>query len=298
VNVRPLVDPDLDAVAAFVAADEERLFGRPSRIGLADVQAWLAGVDLEHDSHLVEETGEIAAVGWVEPQTGGFGVPAGLVGQDCQGRGLGGALVEWAEARLVETGRTRIHQVALAADVRAPALFAACGYREVRRFWEMAIELDGPPPVPVVPDGMRLESFAETDARLFHHALDEAFEDHWEHHTRPFDEWWEEKRGAPGYDPTLWFAVHDGDELAAVVRNDPNRNGGGWIGALGVRRSWRGRGLGRALLLHSFGDFHRRGVTRVGLGVDAENPTGATKLYESVGMHVELEHVVYEKELR
>ena len=92
--------------------------------------------------------------------------------------------------------------------------------------------------------------------------------------------------------PRAWG---DGGEIAAVVRNDPDRNGGGLVGALGVRRAWRGRGLGRALLLHTFGEFHRRGTGRVTLGVDSSNPTGATQLYESVGMHVELENVVWEK---
>lgn len=69
------------------------------------------------------------------------------------------------------------------------------------------------------------------------------------------------------------------------------------MGALGVRPAWRGRGLGRALLVHAFGDFHRRGERRVGLGVDSENATGATRLYESVGMHVDQETVVWEKVL-
>jgi mycothiol synthase len=80
-----------------------------------------------------------------------------------------------------------------------------------------------------------------------------------------------------------------------VVRNEPNRREGGMVAAIGVRRPWRGRGLGRALLLHTFGEFRRRGVNRITLGVDSENPTGATKLYESVGMRVELEDAVFEK---
>ena len=81
------------------------------------------------------------------------------------------------------------------------------------------------------------------------------------------------------------------------MRNDPLRNGGGWVGALGVRRAWRGRGLGKALLLQSFGEFHRRGLPRASLGVDADSPTGATRLYEQAGMHVELEQIVFEKAL-
>jgi mycothiol synthase len=98
-------------------------------------------------------------------------------------------------------------------------------------------------------------------------------------------------------DPTLWFLVRSAEEIVAVTRNDSERSGGGWIGAIGVRRAWRGRGLAKALLLHSFGEFHRRGQRRVGLGVDSENATGATNVYESVGMVVDSEQVVWEKEL-
>jgi ribosomal protein S18 acetylase RimI-like enzyme len=64
-----------------------------------------------------------------------------------------------------------------------------------------------------------------------------------------------------------------------------------------VRRAWRGRGFGRALLHHSFREFRRRGLTRAALGVDAANATGATRLYESVGMRAYAENVVWEKTL-
>ena len=296
-SVRPATEVDLDALAAFLAHDEEVLLGRPAHIEAADLRAWFSRCDLAHDTWLYEEDGRIVAAGWAERLPGDAGLAAGIVGRNALGCGLGGELVDRAEARLRQQGCARIQQVALAADPDAPVLFAARGYREVRRFWDMTIELDGPPPASALPAGLRVETFAEADARAFHAALEEAFEDHWEHHARPFEDWWDEKRGAPDYEPTLWFVIRDGDELAAVVRNDPNRSGGGWIGALGVRRPWRGRGLGKALLLHSFGEFHRRGVARIGLGVDAANPTGATQLYETVGMHVDLEQVVYEKEL-
>jgi len=72
----------------------------------------------------------------------------------------------------------------------------------------------------------------------------------------------------------------------------------GWVGNLGVRRPWRKCGLGEALLLHSFHEFYKRGMMRIGLGVDASNPTGATRLYQKVGMNVVVEDVIYEKELR
>ena len=59
-----------------------------------------------------------------------------------------------------------------------------------------------------------------------------------------------------------------------------------------------GKGLGLALMKQTFGEFYKRGIKTVGLGVDAENPTGATRLYQKVGMHPASEHVTYEKELR
>ena len=70
------------------------------------------------------------------------------------------------------------------------------------------------------------------------------------------------------------------------------------MGTLGVRRPWRKRGLGLALLYHSFGEFYKRGNRVISLGVDAASQTGATRLYKKAGMHVASEYVSYEKELR
>jgi hypothetical protein len=36
----------------------------------------------------------------------------------------------------------------------------------------------------------------------------------------------------------------------------------------------------------------------IGLGVDAANPTGATRLYQRAGMYVASEFLTFEKELR
>jgi mycothiol synthase len=295
-SMRSATPEDIDVVLELLRSDEEHLIGRPSRIGRSDLLQWLSRVDLDADSWLLEEDGRLVACGWVQT-SGDLGWAIGAVHPEAKGHGIGGRLVERSEQRLREQGATRVHQVAFAGDTRAPVLFATHGYREVRRFYEMTIELDGPPPAPVLPDDLTIETFDEASLREFHEALDESFQDHWEHHSAPLEEWWQEKRNAPDFDPTLWFLIRDGAEVAAVVRNEPNRREGGMVAAIGVRRPWRGRGLGRALLLHTFGEFRRRGVNRITLGVDSENPTGATKLYESVGMRIELEDAVFEKAL-
>jgi ribosomal protein S18 acetylase RimI-like enzyme len=219
-------------------------------------------------------------------------VAVGVVGERWEGRGLGSELVRRVEAAAAEHGAARIHQNALAGNTRAAALFAAHGYREVRRFYDMAIELARPPAPPPEAD---VEIAREGEERAFHAALEEAFADHWEHHPSSFEDWWREHAESPNFDRSLWFVVRDGDEIAAASRNEANRNGGGYVGAIAVRRPWRGKGYAKALLQHAFREFYERGFRRVTLGVDAENPTGATHLYERVGMHVEIEFAVYEK---
>jgi GNAT superfamily N-acetyltransferase len=291
-NVRPVTDADYDAIAAFLREDEERLFGRPSRIEPADVRQWMSEVDHEHESWLYEDEGGVCAVAWIwfEPDVAeGIGV----VHERLYGRGLGAEMVERSERIARERGRPRMHQIAIGPDRRAEALLTSRGYREVRRFYDMAIELDRAPEPPDLP----VERFREEDARAFHAALDEAFQDHWEHHSRTFEDWWERQSSSPNFDTSLWFLIRDGDEIAAVTRNEANRNGGGYIGSIGVRRPWRGRGYAKALLLRSFREFFDRGIPRVTLGVDAQSPTGATHLYERVGMHVEAENIVFEKSL-
>jgi mycothiol synthase len=297
VNARPITPDDLPALAAFLAEDETHLFGRPSRVGVADVTAWLSGLDLSSDTWLFEEDGSLVAAGWVEKHHD-TGVAIGIVQHERRGLGLGSALVDRSEERLRELGVGRIHAVTLAPDVAAPPLLAGRGYREVRRFWEMTIELAAdPPPDLRLPEGFRIEPFSPERARAFHAALEEAFAEHWEYQPASFENWWERQIARPDHDPSLWFLVRTGEDVVAATRNDPERSGGGWIGAIGVRPGWRGRGLAKALLLHSFREFHRRGQRRVGLGVDSENASGATKLYESVGMVIDTEQVVWEKEL-
>ncbi|NIO68281.1 MAG: GNAT family N-acetyltransferase [Anaerolineae bacterium] len=105
----------------------------------------------------------------------------------------------------------------------------------------------------------------------------------------------------PSFDQSLWFVAVDGEEIAgfslcySIVAEDPDM---GEVATLGVRRPWRRQGLALALLHHSFGELYQRGKPKATLGVDAQSLTGATRLYEKAGMHVQRRYDSYEKELR
>jgi mycothiol synthase len=294
-TARPLSEVPFDDAVAIVQAKDAALLGHV-RAERRDVAEWSSRSDLEHDGWAFEEGGRLVAFGFFE-RRGEVASGAGFVHPAETGRGLGTALVDRAEEHARELGHRVLRQWTYGADPAAHALFEARRYGETRRFWEMAIDLDGPPPAAELPAGLRIEPFRVEDARGFHATSEESFSEHWGHIGRSFEQWWERRSNAEGFDPTLWFLVRDGDEIAAICECESGRRTGGHIGVLGVRKPWRRRGLGLALLLHAFGELYRRGERHVTLGVDSANETGATKLYERAGMYVEVEEVVFEKAL-
>ena len=175
-----------------------------------------------------------------------------------------------------------------------------------RHSFQMRIEMDEPPPKPKWPEGIRVRKYnPDEDAEAVYRADDEAFKDHFGYVKEPFEEGFKHFMhfmvNEEGYDPDLWFLAMDGGEIAGVSlcrKWSWEYRDVGWVSSLGVRRPWRKRGLGLALLLHSFNAFYERGKRKVGLGVDASSLTGAVRLYEKAGMHVFRRYDRYEKELR
>ncbi len=154
-------------------------------------------------------------------------------------------------------------------------------------------------PVPVTfPAGIELRPFIKDEHGIAVWQADtEVFHDHWSSHDRTYEEWSHEKFGNPNFDPTLWMVAWDGNEIAGFSQNR-FRQGIGWVGTIAVRRPWRKKGIGLALLRHTFGEFYKRGTNTIGLGVDSANLTGATRLYQQAGMYVAGEFAIYKKELR
>jgi mycothiol synthase len=174
----------------------------------------------------------------------------------------------------------------------------AAGWEPVRQSYQMRIELSGAVPEPQWPEGISVRTMESHEEERVYEANSDAFADHWDFHPLPFEQWRVYVFGRENFDPSLVWLAEDEGELAGFSVNVWHSSGDpefGWIETLGVRSQWRRRGLATALLQQSFRDFRSRGATRVGLGVDAENTTGAVRLYERVGMQVARRHDMYEE---
>ena len=167
------------------------------------------------------------------------------------------------------------------------------GYVRVRTFLRMTIDLKkGYPETPALP-GIEIRPFRlGTDEAVLHRVIEEAFADHFRFAAEPHEEWVSRRTGHEEFDPVLWRIAWEGSEAVAGILPYQFQDLS-WVRELGVRPAWRGRGIGKALLLETFRAFESRGRSRVSLGVDAENASGATGLYESVGMRVEQRHDLY-----
>jgi mycothiol synthase len=265
------------------------------------------GFNLDRDAFLVE-TPDGRIVGYEEFNNRHMHATLeidGYVHPDFKGRGMGTSLLRTVEKRahtemsLAEPDlRVSLRSAIDSRDQASHDLHKNEGYQPLRYYWRMEINLASPLAPVTFPEEIELRPFVKDEhARAVLDAQNEAFRDHWGSHDLSYEQWAPRKFGREDFDPSLWMIAWDADQIAGFSQNR-FRMGIGWIGTLGVRRPWRKRGLGQALLLHSFAEFYKRGTTTIGLGVDAQNPTGATRLYQKVGMYAVSEFVTYEKELR
>lgn len=179
-------------------------------------------------------------------------------------------------------------------DSVRPEQLRAAGYEQTRAFIRMTRDLRAGEAYPAPADGVvvrraeiELANPDAGDTRLVHSIISTSFADHYNYTATPFDLWFRRRTDDPGFDPSLWFiGEHAGVPLAAMIMNRElqEEQNAGYVHYIGVLREGRGRGLAKALLYRGFATNRDEGRSTVKLFVDAESPTGATGLYDAVGM--------------
>lgn len=283
-----------DAILALARASETRVMGESDTTVDEIVEMFtLPATDLEH-TLVVHDGDELVGFVWIECDTTAheswLDVYVGPGRDD-----LADAIVAFGTARAAEhraavpdaTGWT-LRSGCFVDDAETCGALERGGFARVRRFWRMRLDLAGyDVPVPDLPAGVEIvDGLAEEHVRSTYDVLGAAFDDHWNHTTRPFDEWFA-FFDQPYLDRSGWALVLvDGVPAAACVLDDSRREiDEGYVRSLGVLREFRGRGLATLLLRRAFARYAAEGRAGVQLGVDSTSPTGADRLYRNVGMY-------------
>ena len=225
----------------------------------------------------------------------------GAVDPGWRRRGIGAALLADAErqqsalASTHESSRARVlGTFTEGRNAGAVALAQRAGYEPVRWFFDMKRSglQEELPPLPPMPEGIEVRPVQTEQLLQIWRADIEAFRDHWGGGDDS-EEAFRRYQDAPDFDPSLWAVAWDGDEVAAAVvntiyahENEATGSRRGWLDSVFTRRAWRKRGLASALIARSLHALAARGMDTAMLGVDADNPSGALRLYESFGFAV------------
>jgi ribosomal protein S18 acetylase RimI-like enzyme len=289
---RSATTADVAAIHGLVAACERALHGRPET-GADRIAAELAlpGLRPEYDTLLVHDvTGGPAGYGWVRGQRARVHVhPAH------QGRGLGSALLAWAENRARQAGGDRLAQTVPDTDRAASALLRAGGYGRLVTEWLLQIALPAEPEVPGPPAGITVRPFRQGDEQAAYRLTEDAF-DEWQPRRKTYAEWARRTVERPAFLPAASPLAFAGDQLVgAVLALDVADHDHGYVERVAVRRDHRDRGIARTLLWEAFRTFHRLG--RPVCTLWTHSGTGALPLYERLGMTVQRSSTVYGKAL-
>ncbi len=225
-------------------------------------------------------------------------------------RGIGRAMLHHAEKRLREIaadhpdeGPKFFQSWATDTEAGTTKLLESEEYKPVRYYFDMVRDLREPILEAPMPGGLEVRPVEDDHLWLIFDAMNEAFRDHWGHRDETKEEL-EQWMKYPQFKPEHWKVAWDGDQVAGMVQNIINEEENeeykrkrGYTENICVRRPWRKRGLARALLTQNLSYLRHLGMTEAALGVDAENPSGALRLYESVGFHVVKRYTEYRKPL-
>ena len=237
----------------------------------------------------------------------------GVVHPRWRRRGLGRRLLESAFCRakeyLPELGAGEVHFQGTARDVEVSrqALFTSFGMRQVRYFVNLARPLNGNLGPVQLPAGIRLRAFdLERDIETVWQVANTAFRDHWGHTESKLEEFAHWVR-MPHFRPELWYlaeqeasgkvvglglSIIDPDWIAQAGRQE------GYVDTLAVLREHRKQGLGTALLMQSLHALRRAGMEGAHLHADADNLTGAMRLYHQSGFRVRKTSMAFRRPVR
>ena len=312
IEARPIDKADAEAWAELLAA-REKVDQEGENYSAEDLIEELDDphLDAAHDTIGLWAEGRMVGYGKVQVSETVVDVDRvrteGTIHPEWRRRGLGTTLMRWLIHRAGEMHAAKhpdtvgeVASGAISTNAGADRMLRNLGFEEARYFFDMKRLLDQPVPEVALADGFRLEAFDPSIDEALRLTHNEVFRDHWGSTPRDAESWKVWFTGSRAVRGGSSYVVLDGETIAAYVLGyewEADTEATGirelYIGQVGTRRAYRGRGLARAALAKVLAEAVQAGYQRSGLGVDAHNPTGPRGRYESLGFSVHGKWVTY-----
>jgi len=267
--------------------------------------------DIDQDLRLWQDAdGNLVAIAdlWRQPPAAALNSYLGFsMHPEVHSRDLASEILAWAEQRVLALGANGSVPIVLHSSCRDTvevrrSLLQQLGFQPERSFWRLQRSLTTPISKAAFPVGWHIRSVTPEDAASWVEMFNQTFIDHWNHTPATVEEFahWVNRSD---YDANLDLVVETPERhmtAFAYSHINPERNARlgiqeGHVGLLGTRRGYRRLGLARALLTESLRRLQLLGMTTATIGVDSQNPSGAVKLYQSVGFEHQQSSTAYSK---
>ena len=304
-------DPAWAALLAAIEAVDVR--GETYELEDLDLEWQSVWAHPEENARLVWDGNELVAFVWLAVRPGSREAHKvsmwGGVRPSHRRRGIGTQLFEWAMQRATPIAPTMEGDLPTKLETDAAVHqtdLLALAERDGPRAGA-PLPRDRPPDRTTARRGARaagpragaVEPELDEAARLAHV---EAFADHWGSEPRTVEEWAQWYTGHRGFRPDLSVLAVEpasGEVVSLVLCAAYPQDWvtvpvEAWINTVGTRRAWRGKGVASWLMTESLRRIAAAddGFERAILGVDAENPTGALRVYRRLGFAEDVRSVI------
>ena len=266
-----------------------------------EMKEWLGQPSLLPEDNCFVAEGEEGLAGYalVTPELPiGRTVVSGGVSGPHRRHGLGRRLLRTAIERSHELGASLVNLEAQPDNQEAQHLLRSEGFQEVKSYWLMRWEKKELPPFNP-PDGFSIRSFLPgEDSALLTGLQNATFRDNWGFSPNTEEEIDYRTRLSWCHPEGILIMFHGGDPAAynwTFIRAS-QKTSTGVVGMTGVHPNYRGKGLGRVVLMAGMDFLLKKNVQGIELEVDQEN-AAATGLYLSLGFRKIQESLWYERRL-
>ena len=308
---------DYSQIAAVLTASEgaDQVERKVTADDIANAyQHHLGHCDPNSDMIIAEIAGEMIGYsrGWWQDESlaGRLYIHNGFLIPEWRRKGIENTMLLWMEKRLRDIAATHPPEIAKSFQVNASQfqkgtaiMLERSGYQPMRYFYEMVRPtLDNISEFPL-PDGLEVRPVSPDQYRAIWKASDEASQDEWGY-KKPTDDDYQDWITSPHFQPNLWQIAWDTatnqvvGHVLTFINHDENKQFNrkrGYTEGIGVDRSWRRRGLARALISQSLQVQKAAGMAESALVADSDSKSGVTRLYESCGFQIVKCDTIYRK---